>query len=154
MNGAVQPACENKDPSMTPLTKTNRGLGTSGGAIYPHRMDDSNGVPPDLNFGAFPISELETPATMDFPFSDAYAEAIVDQSGLVNGGMRNGDVFPSANQYFGDAVSNALDLINAGGGSAFPSFNLDGDRGYGWKTWLPQTNTFPGSGQVDPVPEP
>jgi len=30
-----------------------------------------------------------------------------------------------------------------------PPYNLDADRGYGWKTWNPQVGTFPGSGQVN-----
>jgi hypothetical protein len=154
-NGFTQPAVDLSDNPVA-LTKTNRGIGSSAGAgpIYPHRMDTSLAGFADLNFSKFPATEAEIPPAMNFPISDAYPDFVVDGAGLQNGGMLNGDVFPSANRFFGDAVSNAQDLV-AASGQGLPSFNLDADRGYGWKTWTPEVNTFPGNGQINnPQPEP
>ena len=81
-----------------------------------------------------------------------YAEMVIDGSGLQNGGMLTAAPFPSSNLFFGDAVSNAQKLI-ADQAATLPSYNLDADRGYGWKAWNPMLNTFPGSGQVSPKEE-
>ena len=50
---------------------------------------------------------------MNFPLDPCYADQVVDGAGLQNGGMLNGNTFPSANLFFGDAVSNAQQLIAA-----------------------------------------
>ena len=111
------------------------------------------GAPAAISSPAANVAPAETPTTLNLP-SDLYPDAVVDGLGLQNGGMLNEHTFPSANQLFGDAVSNIQALI-AAGVQALPSFNLDADRGYGWKTWTPEVNTFPGSGQIDnPQPEP
>ena len=79
---------------------------------------------------------------------------MVTASGLQNGGMIPNGPFPSRNQFFGDAVANAKALI-ASLAKGLPRYNLDADRGYGWKTWVAQVNTFPGSGAVNnPTQEP
>ena len=52
----------------------------------------------------------------------------------MNGGIVNSEPYPSSNLFFGDAVSNAVQLI-ADGGLKLPDYNLDGDRGYGWLAW-------------------
>jgi hypothetical protein len=50
-------------------------------------------------------------------------------------------VYPSRYESFGDAVSNALELIKEPG--KIPNYNLDADRGYGWKGWHPQPGSDP-----------
>ncbi len=153
-NGVTHPAVDLSANPM-PLTKSNAGVGdvASAGPIYPHRMDTSVATLADLHFSAFPVSTEETAPTLNFPIADVYADTATDGSGLQNGGMLADVVFPSANQFFGDALSNATQLLGVNG-QGLPSFNLDADRGYGWKTWTATVGTFPGSGQVDPVPEP
>jgi hypothetical protein len=142
------------DMSGVPLTQSTwAGTVWAPAAPYPHQLDKSVASSADLNFGSFPKSPAETPQTMNFPLEPCYAEKVVDGSGLQNNGMLNGSSFPSGNLFFGDAVSNALQLI-ADQAKRLPSYNLDADRGYGWKTWDPPVNTFPGSGQINnPIPE-
>lgn len=147
-NGVIQPAVDRSPGGGLPLTKSNAGGIASAARIYPHQMDASVANFPDLNFSSFPATAEETPETLNFPFPDVYADTVLDGSGLQNGGMTVDGVFPSRNQFFGDALSNAMSLI-AVSGQGLPSYNLDADRGYGWKTWIPAVNTFPGNGQVD-----
>jgi hypothetical protein len=106
---------------------------------YPSRMDDRMSstppLPADLSYAETPRSPPEFPSTRSaFDLAD-YAERIIDGTGLLNGGLLadNGQ-FPTRDQDFGDAVSNAVALLQAEGRD-LPSYNLDADRGYGWKNW-------------------
>ena len=151
-NGVTHPAVDPTGSNPVPLTQSHASAVVSA-PTYPHRMDTSVANLADLDFTTFPVSALEIPATMDFPAAGVYADTVIDGSGLQNGGMLAGDVFPSANQFFGDARSNAGQLLSVNG-QGLPGFNLDADRGYGWKTWTAAVNTFPGSGEIDnPQPE-
>lgn len=145
-NGDTHPAVD-LSPDPVPLTRS-RGRDK----VFPLRMDATQSHP-DLDFSRFPPLDGETPGTLPLPLPPVYADVIVDGSGLQNGGMRAGGTFPSAGLFFGDAVSNALDLLDTQA-VGLPSFNLDGDRGYGFETWNPRVNTFPGNGDVtDPKQE-
>ena len=150
VNG-VTPAVDLSANGGVPLTKSND-IGAFGTtfepASYPHQLDATNLNFADLDFGSFPKSAVETPATMNFPLPPSYADSVVDGSGLQNGGLLNDGAVPSLNKFFGDALSNAKQLI-AAQAKGLPRYNLDADRGYGWKTWSPKINTFPGSGAVD-----
>jgi hypothetical protein len=140
-----------------PFTKTNTlsGLGIpNSDSLYPRQMDTSN-MAADLDFSSYPNSpntHAEDPTTMNFPAADVYPNVVVNGSGLQNGGLMTDGAFPSRNQFFGDAVSNALDLLHRGPGT-LPSYNLDGDRGYGWKTWNPQPGSDPDTPPVVVVQE-
>ncbi|HLI85154.1 MAG TPA: hypothetical protein VKV17_14630 [Bryobacteraceae bacterium] len=147
--------------STQPLTKSNpaAGAGIADIGRYPWRMDGTNAFGPDNNYGAFPPLVLETEATMNLPLPIGYADMVIDGSaphtpGLQNGGMVSASPYPnpSRNVYFGDAVSNAKQLL-ADKGAKAPNYNLDADRGYGWIDWNPETNTFPATGQVSPKAE-
>jgi hypothetical protein len=73
---------------------------------------------------------------------------------LQNGGMLASTAFPSDNMFFGDAVANAQQLL-ADQAQKLPRYNLDADRGYGWKAWNPPINTLPGNGAIpNPKEEP
>lgn len=155
--GTVQPD-GNMSPTSAvtqePMCKTRRLA-----PRYPFQMDATvvppNGTQglPDLNYLKFPQSDTEQPLTFDLPNPDTYPDSVIDAAGLLNGGVRtdNPATFPSRNQDFGGAVANAVDLIQADG-AGLANYNLDGDRGYGWKAWQPQANTFPGSGTVNAEP--
>ena len=149
-NGVTHPAVDMTPNFGMPLTKSNSSdlAGVAGPLPYPHQLDTTNGGFADLNFAAFPPSAAETPQTTNLPLPPCYADRVIDGSGLVNGGMLVDGVFPSTNKFFGDAVANAQQLI-ADQAQKLPPYNLDADRGYGWKTWNPQVGTFPGSGQVN-----
>ncbi len=149
-----QPAVDNGPNGGMPLTKSNpSGSLWAPAMAFPHQLDTSVSGFADLDFGKFPTSDPETPQTMNFPLDPGYADQVVDGAGLQNGGMLNGNTFPSANLFFGDALSNAQQLI-AAQASKLPSYNLDADRGYGWLTWGPPVNTFPGNGTVNnPIKE-
>jgi len=124
--------------------------------IYPRQMDNSVPAPtglPDLNFASYPKSRpVEEPSTKDFHVpnhpsptglpSYHYPDFVVNGAGLQNGGIMTDGAYPSRNQFFGDAVSNALDIFKQGP-KGLPNYNLDADRGYGWKTWNPQLGTKP-----------
>jgi hypothetical protein len=154
-NGLTHPAVDLTPNGGVPLTKSNGGVGPAGVAVddlYPRQLDATNLGFADLDFGSFPTSAVETPATMNFPLNPHYADSVIDGSGLNNGGMLPNGPFPSRNQFFGGAVANAQQLITAVA-KGLPRYNLDADRGYGWKTWNPKVNTFPGNGTVDaPTP--
>ncbi len=147
-NNVTHPAVDLSANGGVPLTKSNPGEFPSVAAVYPHQMDTTNAGLADLDFTSFPKSGLETPQTMNLPLPPCYAEKVLDGSGLQNGGMLNDGAFPSNDLFFGDAVSNAKQLI-ADQAQKLPRYNLDADRGYGWKTWDPRLNTFPGNGQVN-----
>ncbi|HSM79454.1 MAG TPA: hypothetical protein VLT57_17570 [Bryobacteraceae bacterium] len=155
-NSITHPAVDLTANGGVPLTKTNGGGPDIAGVVfpYPHQMDTANNGFADLDFGSFPKSAQENPGTLNFPLPPSYADTVVTASGLQNGGMIPNGPFPSRNQFFGDAVANAKALI-ASLAKGLPRYNLDADRGYGWKTWVAQVNTFPGSGAVNnPTQEP
>ena len=149
-NGVTRPAVDLSANGGVPLTKSSPSdFAVLAGKIpYPHQLDTATMGIADLNFGSFPQSPEETPATMNFPLPPCYAEQVIDGSGLQSGGMLTPTPFPSGNMFFGDAVANAQKVI-ADQAKTLPRYNLDADRGYGWQTWGPAVNTFPGSGQVN-----
>ncbi|HVT95489.1 MAG TPA: hypothetical protein VHD76_21745 [Bryobacteraceae bacterium] len=150
VNSVTHPAVDLSPNGGVPLTRTNGGGPNIAGFKfpYPRQMDAGNAGFADLNFGVFPNTPEETPGTLNFPLGPSYAETVVSTSGLQNGGLMVDGAFPSRNQFFGDAVSNAVQLISSHA-KGMPRYNLDADRGYGWKTWIAQVNTFPGSGAVN-----
>jgi hypothetical protein len=108
----------------------------------------------DLNFISFPLTiKAETPATSNLVQAGIYPQTIVNGSGLTNGGVLHNGPYPTSDLFFGDAVSNAVELI-AAGGSKLPDYNLDGDRGYGWLAWDPKTGTNPFTPPVVALQEP
>ena len=128
------------DDSGTPLTKARKTR------AYPLRMDEravpgGQPIPADVSFTTAPLSPVEEPGTLALLGADGYPDRVVDGSGLMNGGLLADDgSVPSRDRDFGDAVANAVDLVRAGG-AGLVDYNLDGDRGYGWKTWRPRPNT-------------
>ncbi len=161
MLGSVTPDASNQlqttpavDASGMPFCKTNSRSGVgipNSDSLYPRQMDTTNQAA-DLNFTKYPDTRVEDPATMNFPTPDVYPDFVVNGSGLQAGGILNNGAYPSRNQFFGDAVSNALDLLKQGPGK-LPSYNLDGDRGYGWKTWNPKPGSQPDTPPVIDVQE-
>ncbi len=154
-NSGVNGVTPAVDLSGAPLIKSNSAAVASVGIVnlYPHQLDKANLGAADLDFGSFPKSPAETPTTVSFPHPPAYADSVVDGSGLQNGGILHGGAFPSINMFFGDALANAKQLIQAHA-KGLPRYNLDADRGYGWQTWNPAVNTFPGNGTVvNPTPD-
>jgi hypothetical protein len=143
------------DTTGVPFCKTNTrsgGIGTvNADTTYPRQLDASNQAA-DLNFNSYPGTRAELPATMNFPTPDVYPDFVVNGSGLQNGGILGGAVYPSRDKFFGDAVSNAMDLLKNGLAS-LPSYNLDADRGYGWLTWNPQPGSDPDAPPVLDVQE-
>jgi hypothetical protein len=153
VNGVVHPAVDMTANGGVPLTKSMPSESKwSPVPVFPHQLDTSSAGVADLNFASFPMTPLESPGTMNFPLQPCYADAVIDGSGVQNGGMLVDAPFPGANLFFGDAVSNAQQLI-ADQATKLPNYNLDADRGYGWKCWNPMLNTFPGSGSVSPKEE-
>ena len=139
-------------PTVTgvPLCKSNS-LSSGGTDVtyvppaYPHWLDTTSqlGAFADLNFAAYPLSiKTEEPATKNLIQAGVYPQTLVNGSGLQNGGIVNNEPYPSNYQFFGDAVSNAVQLI-ADGGAKLPDYNLDGDRGYGWLAWDPAAGSNP-----------
>ncbi|BAU55143.1 hypothetical protein [Mucilaginibacter gotjawali] len=131
-------------PNVTgiPLCKSNQ-LTTEGisatfiPASYPRWLDTKSTVAPaaDLNFAVFPLAiKTETKATDNPIPPNTYPQTFVNGFGLKNGGIVTAEPYPTSNLFFGDAVSNAVQLI-ADGPSKLPDYNLDGDRGYGWLAW-------------------
>ncbi len=151
VGGVVMPQV---DASGTPLTKSVMG-GTGASTNfappppYPLQMDKSN-IAPDFDFTKYPPANLESPQETSFPLVGVYADSVVNGNPASGQGMlTSGGTWPGfgAEKFFGDAVSNAKLLI-ADHSKVLPRFNLDADRGYGWWTWGPKVNTFPGSGSV------
>jgi hypothetical protein len=142
------------DSSGVPFCKTNMlsrlGVPTSD-STYPRQMDASNQAA-DLDFNSYPKTRSEDPPTMNYPRVDDYPNIVVNGLGVPNGSLMNNGAFPSSNLFFGDAVSNALELLKQSPGK-LPSYNLDGDRGYGWKTWNPQPGSDPDAPPVIVVQE-
>jgi hypothetical protein len=90
---------------------------------------------------------VETDASQNLIPALKYADYVLNASGLANGGMLNAGGFPSRYAFFGDAVSNARQLI-AANGKGLADYNLDADRGYGWQGWHPAPLSNPGSPPV------
>lgn len=120
---------------------------------YPQQMDASvkptptSAGAPDLNYLNPPVSPLEKPLSWCRIDPHQYPEYILNKS-LANGGMLSGDT----STFFGGAVANALQLLDDA--SKLIDFNLDGDRGYGEKTWNPKKQTYPNTGTVEITTEP
>jgi len=144
-----------------PLTKTNA-LGVPrevarGGGGYPHGLDTgpgSDGQPilPDLDFFRFPSEAAIETDTNEYPAPDLippeiYPNTIVNGMGVENGGIMEAGTFPTRELPFGDAVANALKVIEAKA-NGLPDYNLDGDRGYGWLGWRPKPLTNPATPPV------
>ena len=152
----THPAVDLTSPNGIPLTQSNA-LSSSAGAIfapipYPHIMDTTNAAATvaDLNFNAYPQTPVEEPSTENLIPAAQYANFVVDGSGLQNGGLMNNGTFPTRQLFFGDAVANALELIAQSPGK-LADYNLDADRGDGWKGWHPQTGTTPATPPVNAV---
>ena len=150
----THPAVDLTSPNGIPTTQSNA-LSSSAAAIfapipYPHIMDTSNAAAhvADLNFNAYPMTPVKEPSTENLIPAGQYANLVVDGSGLQNGGLINNGTFPTRQLFFGDAVANALELIAQSPGK-LPDYNLDADRGDGWKGWHPQTGTTPATPPVN-----
>jgi len=146
-----QPAA---DESSVPLTVSREGRN-------PWRMQGlpSQGgqpaLPPDGAYLTYPTDAVEQPNTQALFAVGVYADRVIDGMGLQNGGMMTDlGAFPTRNEEFGDALANSVDIIRARAGG-LANYNLDGDRGYGWKTWRPQGLSSPAdpSMPVQEVPE-
>ena len=142
----THPVLDLTAPTGVPLTKSN-GLSSKGS--YPRAMDPSN-VASDLNFNSYPMTEVEEPHTVNFIPDGKYANFVVNDAGLQNGGLMNSGPFPSNDLFFGDAVANAVELIIHDSPN-LPNYNLDADRGDGWIGWHPQMGSTPSSPPVKAV---
>ncbi len=136
------------DSGMPPVVLTRSGPDDA----LPRRMDEreigGKTVPPDTFFREYPKSAVEEPGANTLIKSGLYPDAIIDGVGLLNGGALTDDgTEPTRQQPFGGAVANAAAVIAAEAGTLV-NYNLDGDRGYGWKTWRPKLGTKP----ADPAP--
>jgi hypothetical protein len=111
---------------------------------YPRQLDETLGAA-DLNFDSFPVNApAEQPTTDNIIASGLYPNAMILSGAAVqNGGLlAGGGTWPTADQAFGDAVANAVQLI-ASSANSVPDYNLDADRGYGWLTWDPELTSNP-----------
>jgi hypothetical protein len=153
--GSTIPADDQTMPGI-PLCRTNALFDVG----YPRQLDPRaidptttppTPLPPDLNFSVYPEIDAEQPPTRNLILPNLYPNFIVGGAGLQNGGMLPDGAYPSRNQFFGDAVTNALQLVtNEGAGLAgLPDYNLDADRGYGWKGWHPKSETMPANPPVE-----
>ena len=164
VNGNIQPATDfttlpgdtapstlpnNAPPSSgVPLTRTNLISHDRDGG-YPRRLDTTVTIA-DLDFFRYPLPSsvgVEADASQNLIPALKYADHVLNASGLANGGMLNAGGFPSRYAFFGDAVSNARQLI-AANGKGLADYNLDADRGYGWQGWHPAPLSNPGSPPV------
>jgi hypothetical protein len=147
--GNTIPLADKTPPNGVPLCRTNA-LG--GGDLfkpeeYPRQLDTTQQSAADLNFQSFPAVAVEIPRTHNLIAAGQYPNIAVNGVGLSNGGLLANGTYPSRYQIFGDAVSNALQLIT-NDGAGLPDYNLDGDRGYGWKGWHPKAGTVPANQPV------
>jgi hypothetical protein len=156
VNNQTHPALDSSVPTGIALTQSNAFSEAAGVTVtfeniaYPRVMDNSNSLPPDLNFASFPkTAATEQPRTENLIPPGKYPDFVVS-AGLQHGGLMNNSVFPSLNIFFGGAVANAVELI-IHGSPKLPNYNLDADRGDGWKGWHPQPGSLPSSGTVNAV---
>jgi len=149
-NGNTQPATDSTTNPPVSLCSSNN-LGSS---TYPNPMDATNPQAPvaDLDFACYPFTGVELPSTQNLIPSGVYPNSVVNGTGLQNGGIMTDGTYPSRYQVFGDAVCNAVAAIQTDG-IGLPNYNLDSDRGYGWKSWAPQPGSFPGTPPVVDVQE-
>jgi hypothetical protein len=143
------------DASMVPLCKSN-GIATGNSNLklspgYPQKLDVSN-MAADLNYQSYPGPGVEEPSTQNLIAANSYPNLVVDGSGLQNGGILADGAYPSRYQFFGDAVANAVRVLQADA-KDLPNYNLDADRGYGWKTWNPKPGSTPANPPVIDVNE-
>jgi hypothetical protein len=155
-NGKTLPATDSTPQNGVPFCRSNAlsGAGTGNDTRYPHTMDTTNpqASVADLNFASYPNTPLEAPTTRNLIPANMYPNFVVNASGLQNGGVLIDGTYPSRYQFFGDAVSNAMQVIQNSGVS-LPDYNLDADRGYGWKAWTPKSGTTPDTPPVVDVQE-
>jgi len=143
-NGNTQPAVDDTTGTGGPVPFC-RPTSQFGG--YPKVRDKTNQTIPyaDLNFSSYPGSGAEVPVQKTQTFitpglSGPYPNFVVNGTGPNSSGILTDDAaFPrgsnvSSGFVFGDAVANAVDLIKKDG-IGLRNYNLDADRGYGWKTW-------------------
>jgi hypothetical protein len=150
-SGRAIPAADQTESTFIALCRTN-----ALSDVYPRQLDPRavdptamppTPLPPDLNFWKYPDVAAEDPETQNLILPNLYPNFIVAGAGLQNGGMLQDAAYPSRNQFFGDAVANALDLITKEG-AGLPDYSLDADRGYGWKGWHPKSGTMPANPPV------
>lgn len=147
----------------TPLCKTNSFTFASDSSgdddPYPHQLDPSVDSAADLDWLTYPILiPTEESATDNLIPAYKYPNSLILNNAQVqNGGIMATAPFPTGGKILGDAVANALQLINAAnqaeGLQGLLDYNLDGDRGYGWQTWNPQSGSNPSNGNVQVVQE-
>jgi hypothetical protein len=152
--GKTVPAQDKTTSSFVAFCRSNALSGEDGGRPYPHTMDTSNSQSPfaDLNFPSYPLTNVEEPSTLNLIPPGKYPVLVVNGAGLQNSGMLVDGTYPSRKLLFGDAVSNALEIIK-NNGQGLPNYNLDADRGYGWKTWNPKPGSMPATPPVVDVEE-
>ena len=141
--GNTIPVADQSVPNGIPLCRTNAlGGDPFRPEAYPRELDTSVQGAADVNFAAFPAVATEAPGTHNLIPPGQYPNIAVTGVGLSNGGLLGNGTYPSRYQLFGDAVSNALQTIT-NDADGLPDYNLDGDRGYGWKGWHPKAGTLP-----------
>jgi hypothetical protein len=159
--------------SGVPLTRTLPNDVFARGSPYPFAVDQRSAIAPagDLNYFWHPgvsttappdapdITPLETAATaaLIWPSADdgLYAKDVMAEP-LNAGGLLANAATPTSSVAFGGTVANALSVVEAALGGRLkeaPDFNLDGDRGYGWRSWSPSADPAV-SLPVTPVFEP
>lgn len=150
MTGLTVPAQDKTATSFVAWCRTNDLSGPNASPPYPRTMDTSNSQTPlaDFNFASYPATRTEEPSTQNLIAGGNYPVMVVNAAGLQNGGMLADGAYPSRNMFFGDAVSNALQIIK-NNGQGIPNYNLDADRGYGWKTWNPKPGSLPATPPVE-----
>ena len=137
----------------SPLTRSRRN------ELYPLQMDATVPPPPeagfpDLNYINFPSSPTEDPKTIEWAQAGNYPHFVIEGQPLLNGGiLADNGAFPTRGEFFGSVVPNALEVLTKDGQELI-DYNLDGDRGYGWKTWLPKLGTKPKDPPFEAVDEP
>jgi len=143
------------------LCKTNSLSNPSPGAkVYPRGVTPApttSTIPPDMLFFSYPNAPVEEPSADILIPPNLYPNSVVQGLGGLNGGMNGAPAqnatFPTGDRLFGDAVTNAVQLIQSGA-SGLPDYNLDADRGYGWQTWDLTVGSQPLTGIVSFTKEP
>ena len=150
-DGHIIPVGDSTTPTPIPLCKSQRS------DTYPRIMDASVPPPPetglpDFNFLKFPNVAVETKNALGWPYGVKYPDFAVEGIGLDNGGILTNGTYPSQDRGMGDAVANAVDVMQKDA-KGLSNYNIDGDRGYGWKTWNPKLLTKPKDPPVSDEPE-